>query len=153
VHGLSRGRERESDVLRMLRTVELGPELLERHPHQLSGGQAQRVALARALATGPSLLIADEALSALDVSLRAQMANLLSDLRRSLGIACLFVSHDLRLAGYLCDRLAVLHRGELVETAGPAALLRDPRHPATRALVAAARALEPDLRAYRGRGA
>jgi ABC-type glutathione transport system ATPase component len=139
VHGLARGQEK---VLQLLRTVELGPELLHRHPHQLSGGQAQRVALARALATGPSLLVADEALSALDVSLRAQMANLLVDLRRTLGIACLFISHDLRLAAHLCDRIGVLSRGALVELAPPAALVRDARHASTRALVAAARALD-----------
>jgi peptide/nickel transport system ATP-binding protein len=139
VHGLPRGQE---EVLRLLRTVELGPELLHRYPHQLSGGQAQRVALARALASGPSLLVADEALSALDLSLRAQMANLLGDLRRTLGIACLFISHDLRLAAHLCDRIGVLSRGALVEVAPPAALVRDARHASTRALVAAARALD-----------
>ena len=110
IHGFPAGREQ---VVELLRTVELGPELLSRHPHQLSGGQAQRVALARALATRPSLLVADEALSALDVSLQAQMANLLLDLRRALGIACLFITHDLRMAGYLCDRIAVLARGAL----------------------------------------
>lgn len=113
IHGLARGKERHPTLLRLLRMVELGPELLERHPHQLSGGQAQRVALARALASGPSLLIADEALSALDVSLQAQMVGLLRRLRRTLGIACLFISHDLRLAACLCDRIGILARGSL----------------------------------------
>ncbi|MGZ6142873.1 MAG: ABC transporter ATP-binding protein, partial [Myxococcales bacterium] len=98
LHGLP------DDVPSLLRKVELGPELLSRKPHQLSGGQAQRVALARALATRPSLLVLDEALSALDVSLQAQIANLLLDLRRALGIACLFITHDLRMASWLCDR-------------------------------------------------
>jgi ABC-type glutathione transport system ATPase component len=136
VHRLPRGPDA---VLRLLRMVELGPELLERHPHQLSGGQAQRVALARALATSPSLLVADEVFSALDVSLRAQMANLLGSLRRSLGIACLFISHDLRLVAHICDRIGVLSGGTLVDLASPGALFREPRHPATRALLAASR--------------
>lgn len=129
LHGFERGPD---EVLRLLRTVELGPELLHRHPHQLSGGQAQRVALARALAARPSLLIADEALNALDVSLRAQMANLIAGLRRSLDIACLFVTHDLQLAGWLCDRISVLAGGVLHDLASPAGA----------ALLAAARALE-----------
>ena len=140
VHGLCRGGEREAAVVRLLRMVELGPELLPRHPHQLSGGQAQRVALARALATGPLLLIADEALSACDVSLQAQMVRLLRELRRSLGISVFFISHDLRLAACLCDRIGVLAGGSMVEVAAPAALIREPAHPGTRALVRAARA-------------
>ncbi|HET9751694.1 MAG TPA: ATP-binding cassette domain-containing protein [Myxococcales bacterium] len=139
LHRLARGRARHDAVVRLLQTVGLAPELMSRRPHELSAGQAQRVALARALAPGPSLLIADEALSALDVSLQAQMANLLLDLRRSLGIACLFITHDLRLASYLCDRVCVLSRGAMVETGAPATLFREPRHPATRALAQAAR--------------
>ncbi len=140
VHRLERRSRREESALRLLRAVELGPELLHRYPHELSGGQAQRVALARALATEPALLVLDEALSALDVSLQAQMANLLRNLQRSLAIACLFISHDLRLAAYLCNRIGVLSRGALVEIGQPAALVSDPRHPSTRALVAATRA-------------
>jgi peptide/nickel transport system ATP-binding protein len=120
IHGLHPASEREQAVVRLLRTVELGPELLPRYPHQLSGGQAQRVALARALATSPRLLIADEALSACDVSLQAQMVNLLRDLRRSLGVSCFFISHDLRLAACLCDRIAVLAGGSLAEMGSPA---------------------------------
>ena len=122
------------DPAELLRTVELGPELLHRYPHQLSAGQAQRVALARALATGPALLVADEAFSALDVSLQAQLANLLLELRRTLGVACLFITHDLRLAAWLCDRICVLSRGALVESGTPEALIREARHPASRAL-------------------
>jgi ABC-type glutathione transport system ATPase component len=139
LYGLARGQMRKAAVARLLRMVELAPDLAFRHPHELSAGQAQRVALARALAPGPSLLIADEALSALDVSLQAQMANLLLDLKASLGISCLFITHDLRLASYLCDRVAVLSGGWLVETGSPAALFREPRHSATRALANAAR--------------
>ena len=141
VHRLARRRDREAAVPRLLRSVELGPELLERYPHQLSSGQAQRVALARALATGPALLVADEALSAIDVSLRAQLANLLSDVCRAHGIACVFISHDLRLAAGLCDRIAVISDGALVECAPSDELVRAPRHPSARELVAAARAL------------
>jgi oligopeptide transport system ATP-binding protein len=125
-------------VIECLRQVQLGPELLDRYPHELSGGQAQRVALARALATGPALLVADEALSALDVSLQAQVANLLRDLRSKLAIACLYISHDLRMAAWFCDRIAVLSQGKIVEISEPDRLVRDPLHPATRALVAAA---------------
>jgi ABC-type glutathione transport system ATPase component len=138
IHRLVARAARQNRVLELLRLVELGPELLHRHPHQISGGQAQRVALARGLSTEPALLVADEALSALDVSLRAQMANLLRDLRASLGIACLFVSHDLRLAAWLCDRIAVLSGGRLVEIGEASALVREPRHAATRALIEAA---------------
>jgi peptide/nickel transport system ATP-binding protein len=139
VHRLAKPPQYEENARKLLRTVELGPELLHRYPHELSGGQAQRVALARALATGPALLVLDEALSALDVSLQAQMANLLRDLQRSLSIACLFISHDLRLTASLCNRIGVLSHGALVEVAHPAALAADPRHPSTRALVTAAR--------------
>ena len=138
IHGLAHRATLAARVAGRLQQVELGPELLHRYPHELSGGQAQRVALARALATGPSLLVADEALSALDVSLQAQMVNLLRDLRATLSIACLYISHDLRMAAYFCDRIAVLCRGRIVETSEPATLVRDPRHAATRALIAAA---------------
>jgi peptide/nickel transport system ATP-binding protein len=129
-------------VIDLLRRVELGPELLRRHPHELSGGQAQRVALARALASSPALLVADEAFSAVDVSLQAQMANLLYALRGSSSLSCLFITHDLRFAAVLCDRIAVLSRGAIVEIGESAALVRAPRHEATRALVEAARASE-----------
>jgi ABC-type glutathione transport system ATPase component len=139
IHRVVARTERQKRVLELLRLVELGPELLHRHPHQISGGQAQRVALARSLATRPALLVADEALSALDISVRAQMANLLRDLQASLGLACLFVSHDLRLAAWLCDRLAVLSGGRLVEMGEVSALVREPRHAATRALIEAAK--------------
>jgi ABC-type glutathione transport system ATPase component len=139
VHRLVPRRQTIDRVVELLGRVELGPELLDRYPHEISGGQAQRVALARALATNPALLVADEALSALDISLRAQMANLLADLRASLGIACLFVTHDLRLAAYLCDRIAVLANGVIVRMGTPQDIVRDPRHPAAGALIAAAR--------------
>ncbi|HWE25592.1 MAG TPA: ATP-binding cassette domain-containing protein, partial [Myxococcales bacterium] len=144
VHRLVPARQRLERVTELLRRVGLAPELLGRYPHELSGGQAQRVALARALATSPALLVADEALSALDVSLRAQMARLLLDLRSSLGIACLFITHDLRLAAHLCDRIAVMAQGRIVRVGTPDEIVRDPNHPAAQALVAAAsRRVEP----------
>lgn len=139
VHRLAARRGHGEKLVQLLRRVELGPELLGRYPHELSGGQAQRVALARALATGPALLVADEALSALDVSLRAQMANLLLDLRASAGIACLLVSHDLRLVTAICDRVAVLAGGAIVHVGPAATIAGDASHPAARALVDAAR--------------
>jgi len=146
VHRLERRDSLEKRILGLLREVDLGPEVLHRHPHELSGGQAQRVALARALAPSPALLVADEAFSAVDVSIQAQMANLLGKLRRSASLACLFISHDLRFTAGLCDRIAVLSRGAIVELAEAAALVREPRHDVTRALVAAARANEVQRR-------
>ena len=139
VHRLGAPAERADRVVRLLRRVELGPELLHRYPHELSGGQAQRVALARALATDPALLVADEALSALDVSLRAQMANLLLDLRAETRFACLLVSHDLRLVASLCDRIAVLAAGSVVHLGPASRIATDAHHPAAVALLAAAR--------------
>ena len=137
IHGLDAGRARLAELLE---AMELPPGVLRRLPHQLSSGQAQRVALARALATRPSLLVADEAFSALDVSLQAQLGALLSRLRAQTGFACLFITHDLRQAGRLCDRIAVLAGGALVETKSPMALAAGAAHPATRALIDASRA-------------
>ncbi|HYR18551.1 MAG TPA: dipeptide/oligopeptide/nickel ABC transporter ATP-binding protein [Myxococcales bacterium] len=140
VHRLAAPPERPERVARLLQRVELGTELLQRYPHELSGGQAQRVALARALATGPALLVADEALSALDASLRAQMANLLLDLRATAGIACLLVTHDLRLAATLCDRIAVLAGGAVAHLGRADRIAQEARDPAALSLVGAARA-------------
>jgi peptide/nickel transport system ATP-binding protein len=137
VHARIRPADRHTAIAGLLRAVQLPLGLLSRYPHELSGGQAQRVAFARALATAPSLLIADEAFSAVDASLKAEMANLVVDLRQSLGLACIIITHDLRLAAWLCGRIAVLADGRLVESGTPAELCRDPRHPVTRALVAA----------------
>ena len=146
VHRLERRHALEERILALLREVDLGPEVLHRHPHELSGGQAQRVALARALAPSPALLVADEALSAVDVSIQAQMANLLDKLRHSASLACLFISHDLRFTAVLCDRIAILSRGAIVELAEAASLVRAPRHDVTRALIAAARESEVQRR-------
>ncbi|HVN98417.1 MAG TPA: oligopeptide/dipeptide ABC transporter ATP-binding protein [Steroidobacteraceae bacterium] len=121
----------------MLARVGLGTELLARHPHQLSGGQAQRVGLARALILGPRLLLCDEPVASLDVSIRSQIVNLLHDMRAELGLALLFIAHDLPAVRFLCDRVLVLFRGRIVEQAPREALFGAPQHPYTRALLAA----------------
>jgi len=121
--------------------VQLDPALLSRRPRELSGGQKQRVAIARALALQPDLLIADEALSALDVAMQAAIGTLLASLKRQLGIGMLFISHDLGMVGHLADDVAVMRQGQIVETGSCRAVLTTPRHPYTRALIAAT----PDL--------
>ena len=131
-----RARHREQ-VVAMLARVGLGPELLSRYPHELSGGQAQRVGLARALMLNPRLLICDEPVAALDVSIRSQIANLLRDMRAELGLTLLFIAHDLPTVRFLCDRVLVLFRGRIVEQAPRDALYGAPQHPYTRALLAA----------------
>ena len=130
-------RQQRQLAARMLGRVGLGAELLARFPHQLSGGQAQRVALARALMLGPQLLICDEPVAALDVSIKSQIANLLRDMRDELQLALLFIAHDLATVRYLCDRVIVIYLGRVMEIAPRAALYGAARHPYTRALLAA----------------
>jgi oligopeptide/dipeptide ABC transporter ATP-binding protein len=129
--------QHRSLVTQMLERVGLGTELLSRYPHQLSGGQAQRVGVARALMLGPQLLICDEPVAALDVSIKSQIANLLRDMRDELRLALLFIAHDLATVRYLCDRVMVLYLGRVMEIASREALYSAPRHPYTRALLAA----------------
>ncbi len=135
-------RERRTAGLRALEAVGLDGAMLDRFPHEFSGGQRQRIGIARALVMDPACIIADEPVSALDVSARAQVLNLMADLKHKRGIGYLFISHDLALMGYFCDRIAVLCRGRLVELAPAERLFARPVHPYTRALLAAA--LEPD---------
>ena len=146
--GLGR-REREARASELIGAVGLAPEHLRRYPHAFSGGQRQRIVIARALALRPRLLICDEPVSALDVSVQAQVLNLLGDLRRRFGLAMLFITHDLKVVRHLCDRVGVMYAGRIVETAPTAALFAYPRHPYTRALIAAAPSPDPTVRSKR----
>ncbi len=147
IHGLLAGSARQDRVAGLLRQVGLDPALGRRLPHQFSGGQRQRLAIARALATGPDFIVADEPVSALDVSVQAQIVNLLAGLRAELGLAMVFISHDLHVVRHLCDRVVVMYRGHVVEEGPAAAIMQQPAHPYTRALLDATPSMRPRPRA------
>jgi len=137
IHRLAKGKEKEKRIMTLLERVGLAPYHLYRYPHEFSGGQKQRIGIARALAGNPKLLLADEPVSSLDVSVRAQILNLMKDLQKEFGLTYLYISHDLSTVKYMCDRVAVMYVGKLVELASVKDLYNNPQHPYTEALMSA----------------
>jgi oligopeptide/dipeptide ABC transporter ATP-binding protein len=149
IHNIAQGREIDDVVANLMRNVGLDPDYMQRYPHQFSGGQRQRIGLARTLALNPRLIVADEPVSALDVSVQAQVLNLLQELKERLGLTLIFIAHDLSVVEHMCDRIAVMYVGKIVELAEGETLLKHPMHPYTEALISAIPPADPDIKQNR----
>lgn len=149
VHRVAKGKEKREKILELLSMVKLSPDSIDKYPHEFSGGQRQRIGIARAIALYPKFIVADEPVSALDVSIQAQVVNLLETLKNELRLTYLFISHDLRIVEYLCDRVAVMYLGEIVEIARTADIYSKPLHPYTQALLSAIPVADPESKKER----
>jgi len=151
IHGIGSRRERQEQAKDMLKTVGLNPEHIHRYPHEFSGGQRQRVGIARALMLRPKMIICDEPVSALDVSIQAQIINLLEELQEEFGLTYLFIAHDLAVVRHICDRVAVMYLGKIVELGGWREVYNAPHHPYTQSLLSAVPVPDPEKQRQRAR--
>ena len=151
VHALAKGRDKKLEIIRLMELVGLNPRFLNRYPHEFSGGQRQRIGIARALAVSPKLILCDEPVSALDVSIQAQIINLLMDLQQRLGLSYLFIAHDLSVVRHIATRVGVMYLGRIAELGSAADLYRSPIHPYTEALLSAVPVPDPKAAAGRQR--